>query len=175
MIFQALPGTKPIPFWQVPLRGCCNWILEDNPASMSDALCCGAPTERPRDRYCEAHETAGTNASAWGPKLSAKALVRRYGNLRLMLFWGYGEMTRLREMHQRGAKFPDLVKAWPAHTRDEVVEAYWALLRNENAWRAMDEANMCIDAVGKIPLVNGSPAHEVTPSFRRSPAYRPQF
>lgn len=80
VIFQALPGTEPIPFWQVPLRGCCNWILADDRENMADALCCGAPTKGPRDRYCEAHEALGTNASAWGPKLSAKALVRRYGN-----------------------------------------------------------------------------------------------
>lgn len=80
VVFQALPGTEPIPFWQVPLRGCCNWILADNRENMADALCCGAPTKAPRDRYCEVHEALGTNASAWGPKLSAKALVRRYAN-----------------------------------------------------------------------------------------------
>lgn len=94
-----------------------------------------------------------------------------------MLFWGYGEIARLREMHRRGSTFSQLVTAWPAHTRDEVVEAYWAQLRIENLWQALDHANMCIDLAGKSPLINGSPAMEVTPNFRASVPYRyaPQF
>jgi len=77
VVFAALPGTAPKPFWQVALKGECNFILGDEPGSMADALCCAAETG-PGEKYCPAHRKLGVNPLAWGKPKTKGQLVREF-------------------------------------------------------------------------------------------------
>lgn len=75
VVFEALPGTTPIPFWKVALKGECNFILQDIVGSMSDALCCAAETN-PGERYCPIHMARCASPLASGKPRTGNELAR---------------------------------------------------------------------------------------------------
>ena len=73
--------------------------------------------------------------------------------------WGLGEISLLRSFRERRLSFNNIARAFNgAHTRDEVVEAYWATVRFADNYEAtMHVGGVLLAQQNDISLVNGKP------------------
>lgn len=87
----------------------------------------------------------------------------------------HAQIADIRRLRRSEARMATICALFPTHTRDEIVEAVWAVVRYDSNTDALTHVNLVLNLqIGGVPLINGKEAWKVTVDRGRV-SYAPGF